>query len=182
LTRYLLVCVGNHEAEKPEDMSDIPAKFSGYPDWNLMGGPDGTLETTYSYDVGDIHVVTVNQYWNGLGGPDANDHLFKYGGGDGGYIPDALFEWIKDDLRSSTKPYKIIVAHEPGYPVDRHIGDSLDADPDNRDRFFNLLRTERVIAYYTSHTHNYYVTEHDGVFEVNTGVCGANVGAKPDPG
>ena len=180
------MCVGNHEAETAQDMSDMRAKFfgipgdpnyPGYPAWNLVAGPDGTSETTYSYDVGDIHVVVMNEYWDGAD----NDAWFKYGGGDGGYIPDTLFEWIKGDLRSSTKPYKIIVGHEPGYPVGRHLGDSLDQDPDNRDKFFNLLRTERVIAYYTSHTHVYDLAEHDGVFQVNTGVCGAHVDTSIPP-
>jgi hypothetical protein len=59
------MCVGNHEAETSQDMIDIRAKFSGYPDWNLIAGPEGTSETTYSYDVGDIHVVVINEYWNG---------------------------------------------------------------------------------------------------------------------
>jgi hypothetical protein len=168
------MCVGNHEAETVQDMIDMRAKFPDYPDWNLIPGPDHTSETTYSYDVGDIHVVVINEYWDGA----YDDAYFLYGGGNGGYIPDALFEWIKDDLRSSTKPHKIIVGHEPGYPVGPHVGGSLDQNPDtdNRNKFFNLLRTERVIAYFTAHTHRYYLTEHDGVFEVNTGACGAMVG------
>ncbi len=166
------MCVGNHEAETLQDMIDIRAKFSQYPDWNLVPGPAYTSETTYSYDVVDIHVIVMNEYWDGA----FNDAWFKYGGSNGGYIPDVLFEWVKNDLRSSTKPYKIVVGHEPGYPIGRHVGDSLDQDPGNRDRFFNLLRTERVIAYFTAHTHRYYLTEHDGVFEVNGGVCGAYVG------
>lgn len=171
------MCVGNHEAETAEDMTDIRAKFSIYPDWNLTAGPTGTSETTYSYDVGDIHVVVINEYWDGAD----NDAYFWYGSGDGGYIPDPLFEWIKDDLRSSTSPYKIIVGHEPAYPVGRHVGDSLDADAQNRDKFFNLLKTERVIAYFTSHTHVYDLAEHDGIFQVNTGVCGAHVDPDPVP-
>jgi hypothetical protein len=166
------MCVGNHEAETTQDMLEARAKFSGYPDWNLIAGPDYTSETTYSYDVGDIHVVVVNEYWDGA----SDDTWFRYGGGNGGYIPDALFEWIKHDLRSSAKPYKIIVGHEPGYPVGRHVGDSLDQDPENRDKFFNLMRTERVIAYFTAHTHRYYLTQRHGIFEVNTGACGDMVG------
>lgn len=181
------MCVGNHEADTAQDMEDIRAKFSGYPNWNLNAGPNGTRNTTYSYDVGDIHVVVINEYWDGendssckwhhpVEGDGKNDACFKYSTDNGGYIVDELFGWIKGDLRTSTKPYKIIVGHEPGYPVGRHVGDSLDQDPDNRDKFFNLLRTERVIAYFTAHTHIYNLAEHDGIFEANTGVCGAHVG------
>jgi len=180
------MCVGNHEAEDTQVMTDIRAKYSSYPDWNLISGPFGTSETTYSYDIGDIHVIVINEYWNGVDNDaclietciyeDINTPF------DGGYIVNELFEWIKEDLRSSTKPYKIIVGHESGYPVDRHVGNSLDANSKNRDKFFNLLITERVIAYFSSHSHNYDLTEHDGVFEVNTGVCGSHVGTVPNPG
>ena len=186
------MCVGNHEAADVDVMNDIRDKFlgipgdsdyPGYPHWNLNTGPVGTSETTYSYDVGDIHIIVLNEYWNGAG----NDACLNEAcisedvnpGFDGGYIVDELFEWTKEDLRSSTKPYKIIVGHEPGYPVGRHVGDSLDSNPENRDKFFNLLRTEGVIAYFTSHTHFYDLSEHDGVFQVNTGVCGGHVYTPP---
>ncbi len=166
------MCVGNHEAETAQDMIDIRNKFAGYPDWNLTPGPAYTSETTYSYDVGDMHIVVVNQYWDG----QFDDTWMRYGGSNGGYIPEALFEWVKQDLRNSDQPFKLVLGHESGYPVGRHVGDSLDQDPANRDKYFNLLRTERVFAHVSAHTHTYALSEHDGLFEVNAGVCGAHVG------
>ena len=154
--------VGNHEAETTQDMTDIRAKYSGYPAWNLQAGPTGTSETTYSYDVGEMHIAVINEYWDGA----SDDHSGI------GYIHNNLFTWLKNDLRASTKPYKMVVGHEPGYPLDRHVGDALDADTNNRNKFFNLLRTERVIAYMTGHDHNYHSPEYDGVFEVDPGVTG----------
>jgi len=168
--------VGNHEAETTQDMTDVRAKYSGYPAWNLQAGPTGSASTTYSYDVGEMHIVVINEYWDGA----TDDAYFIYGAGNGGYIHNNLFTWLRDNLRASTKPYKIVVGHEPGYPVVNHIGDSLDADANNRNKFFNLLRTERVIAYGTGHDHHYHIPEYDGVFEADTGVAGCMVGGGND--
>ena len=159
--------VGNHEWDggNSYDMPVLRNKFSGY-SFNPSSGPTNCEETTYSYDVGDIHVVVLNEYFDGTSDT-----------GTDGDVVNALFDWLKDDLRNTTKPYKVIVGHEPAYPIVRHVGDSLDGHPDNRNRFWNLLKTERVMAYFTGHDHNYHFTEHDGVFECDTGVTGGMVGS-----
>jgi len=161
-------CVGNHEAESGNsyDMPALRGKFSGYPDWNLQTGPVNCEGTTYSFDVGDIHVAVLNQYFDGWTSDTGTD----------GNIVDALFQWLKDDLRNSTRPHKIVVGHEPAYPIGRHVGDSLDKYPVNRDRFWNLLQTERVIANLHGHTHIYKFKEYEGVYEVSNGCCGGHAG------
>jgi len=158
-------CVGNHEIDNAYDMPALRNKYLAYPNWNLNSGPANCLETTYSYDVGDIHIAVLNEYFDGTSDT-----------GTDGDVVDELFNWLKIDLRNSTKPYKIVVGHEPAYPVGRHEGNSLDKYPTNRDRFWNLLKTERVTAYITSHTHLYKLEEYDGVFEVDCGVSGGHVG------
>ncbi|MFC1789230.1 hypothetical protein ACFLZE_04880 [Thermodesulfobacteriota bacterium] len=169
--------------DDPDCMQALRDKYSAYPDWNLTPGPPGTSETTYSYDIGHIHVVVVNLYWDGAD----NDAWFIYNPDypnppddvahpDGGFVPDVLFDWLKNDLRTTTQPYKIVVGHEAAYPYGRHVGDSLDEGEGNRDKFFNLLRTERVFAYVSGHCHYYYLEEHEGIFQVNTGVSGGHVG------
>ncbi|MBA7511631.1 hypothetical protein ES705_03627 [subsurface metagenome] len=141
-------------------------KFSGY-SFNPNSGPANCEQTTYSYDVGDIHVAVINVYYNGTSDTGTN-----------GDVVNALFDWLKNDLRSTAKPYKVVAAHEPAYPEawQRHVGDSLDGHPDNRDRFWNLLKTERVLAYFCGHTHNHKFEQYDGVFECDAGACGGMVG------
>jgi len=156
--------VGNHEIDNSYDMPVLRNKFSSY-SFNPNSGPTNCEETTYSYDIGEIHIAVINEYFNGTSDT-----------GTDGDVVNALFDWLKDDLRSTTKPYKVVVGHEPAYPIVRHVGNSLDGYPDNRDRFWNLLKTERVMGYFPGHDHNYHFTEHDGVFECDAGVCGGMVG------
>jgi hypothetical protein len=53
----------------------------------------------------------------------------------------------------------------------RHIGDSLDKYPARRDRFWELLRDEGVLAYFCGHTHNYSAVKIDGVWQLDAGHC-----------
>jgi len=161
-------CVGNHEIDNSYDMPVIRNKFSGY-GMNVSSGPTNCEETTYSYDVQDMHIVVLNEYYNG-----SSDT------GTDGDVVDELFDWLKDDLRSSTQPYKIVLGHEPAYPEVRHVGDSLDGHLNNRNRFWNLLKTERVTAFLGGHEHYYHFTEHDGVFDCNDGCSGGTAEPEED--
>ncbi|MBR9706296.1 S8 family serine peptidase [Candidatus Pacearchaeota archaeon] len=182
--------LGNHEIDDTYDIDPIRKYFASY-NYTPNPGPLGTESTTYSFDKGDMHIVMINPYWDGDNNGDCawfnnvagdnDDVCMKYSTSDGGYITDELFEWLKSDLRNSTKPYKIVASHEPAYPLYRHVGDSLDANITNRDKFWNLLRTEKVIAHMTAHTHRYVFNEYDGVFEINNGVSGRMVGGSYDP-
>jgi hypothetical protein len=155
---------GNHEQDTLSDQAVLREKYWTYPDWNLKPGPENCGQTTYSFDIGDVHVVVLNVYFDG-----ADDF-----GGDGDVV-DALFAWLKEDLRASAKPYKIVAGHEPAYPVMAHVGNSLDQYPQHRDRFWNLLKTERAIAYFQGHTHHHKIVEYAGVFEVDGGICGCSM-------
>ena len=53
----------------------------------------------YSFDYGPVHVVVLDQYTNGG----------NYGSGSPQYT------WLVNDLSTSTKPWKIIVLHQPGW-------------------------------------------------------------------
>lgn len=185
----LFFTVGNHELETAFDIPDLHNLYSQY-SYHPQAGPSGTQETTYSFDVGDVHVAVINEYWDGnndsncewyaTAAGDDDDSCNKYSAGDGGYIPDTLFTWLKRDLRDTDKPYKFVVGHEPAYPNVRHVGDSLDADENNRDALWNLLRTENVVAYISGHDHYSHLTEYDGVFQADVGTSGDMVGGDTD--
>jgi len=159
--------VGNHEAETPSDM-DWLRNYNLNGDtlpYNVNVGPSGTEETTYSFDYGDAHFVNINEYFNGITDTGAT-----------GNVVNALFDWLRDDLSSTDKRYVFVMGHEPAYPQPdedngraRHVGDSLDQHQANRDRFWNLLREERVTAYLCGHTHGYSAVKIDGVWQVDAG-------------
>ena len=168
--------VGNHEVATSGDVSAIRAMYSSSK-IPLTPGPIGTDKTTYSLDVGEIHIVNTNQYWNGT----TNDSWFKYNEYDGGYIPDALYNWISNDLSKTSQKWKIVVGHEPLYPKSRHIGNSLDKDPANRDNLQNLFVSQKVAVFVGAHTHYANVNLQSGVYHVDTGVSGQKTIAGEDP-
>ncbi|MBC8263208.1 MAG: metallophosphoesterase, partial [Anaerolineales bacterium] len=106
-------------------------------------GPSGCPETTYSFDYANAHFVMLNEYCD-TGGDTVTS----------GDAPDHLYDWLVADLSATDKTHVFVLGHEPAYPQPdadngrvRHLGDSLDQYPANRDRFWNLLRDEGVVAY-----------------------------------
>jgi len=140
--------IGNHEIDDddPNYVKNLyPYSSYGIP---LNSGPSGSEKTTYSMDIGDIHIINVNIYWDGSSGE------FKTSGS----IPQKLYDWISTDLSNTNKKWKIVLLHEPLYPCKRHVGDSLDANKSNRDKFQALLVSKGVHIVYAAHTHYSHVT------------------------
>jgi len=153
--------VGNHEAETPDDVAWLQAYDYG----PVNPGPSGCPTTTYSFDYGVAHLVMLNVYCD-AGGPTETD----------GKISDHLYEWLAADLQATDQPYVFVFGHEPAFPQpdaetgrERHIGDSLDAHPASRDRFWDLLAAHGVVAYICGHTHNYSAVRIDGVWQLDAG-------------
>lgn len=178
----LFYVVGNHELNNKNDLLDIRKAFASYR-FDPSPGPDGTRETTYSFDIGDMHVVVLNEYWDGNndgvcdwkvpdGGINADDSCFKYDKGEGGFITDAQMKWLENDLDRNNKNWTIVVGHEPLYPTGRHVGNSLDKDKENRDKIAELLTAKKVSVFAAAHTHFSNVANIDGIFHINGGVSG----------
>ena len=143
--------VGNHETETPDDMVYLRQYYWDNLDGNVNPGPASTVETTYSFDAGPVHIAVINEYWDG------SSDVALYGD----VIPE-LLAWLQADLAASDKPWKLVFGHEPAYPwpdedhgTSRHVGDSLDAYPANRDAFWQMLEDEGAVAYVCGHTHRF---------------------------
>jgi len=158
--------VGNHEAETPKYMAWVRDRYERLP-FIVRQGPPGSETTTYSFDYGSAHFVVLNQYYDG-----EEDDAGK------GDVCDALYEWLKADLYETEQPVIFVVGHEPAYPKHRHVGNSLDAEPARRDRFWKLLNDRGVQAYFTGHTHTYDRMQQGSAdwtattWQVNAGNCG----------
>ncbi|MBF9015010.1 MULTISPECIES: metallophosphoesterase [unclassified Oceanispirochaeta] len=159
--------VGNHEAETVSDMNWL-REHNPNGD-SLPGivhlGPDNGVETTYSFDYGNLHIIVLNEYYDGTS-DIATD----------GDITDPLYDWLVNDLTTYSKSVTLVIGHEPAFPLAdeesgriRHVGDSLDKYPVNRDRFWTLLRDNDVMAYICGHTHNYSKTKVDSVWQIDAG-------------
>jgi Calcineurin-like phosphoesterase len=160
--------IGNHEAGSSSETALIQRRYSTSK-FPLNPGPAGTDKTTYSMNVGNMHVINMNEYWNG----ETDDSYLKYSSTDGGYVPDTLYDWMSTDL-SKTSDWKIVVGHDPLYPESKHVGNSLDANKANRDKLQALFVSENVDLFIGGHTHNAGVQNVDGVYHANTGVIGAD--------
>ena len=155
--------LGNHDTDSADYMQWLRTFDYG----TVQPGPFGCPKTTYSFDHGNTHFVMLNVYCD-LAGEDAT-----YGD-----IPDHLYNWLVTDLQATQKEHILVFGHEPAYPLPdadtgrvRHLGDSLDADPVHRDRFWNLLVSEGVTAYICGHTHNYSLENFNGVWQLNVGIA-----------
>jgi predicted phosphodiesterase len=159
--------LGNHETETSEDMAYLREynRDGNTLPYIVNKGPAGAVETMYSFDYGDAHFVVVNQYYNGVA-----DMVL-----DGDTSP-ATYEWLAADLKASDKKYKFVFGHEPAYVLPdmktgrlRHENNSLNKYPENRDRFWNLLKENRVVAYVCGHTHNTSIYKFEGVYQIDAG-------------
>lgn len=175
---------GNHELRNTKDIFVLRDHFRKLP-YNPIGGPKGTRNTTYSFNVDKMHVIVLNEYWDGdndgncdwytpSGGKDLDDSCFKYSTVDGGFIPYALYKWIKKDLNISKDNFSIVVGHEPLYPWGGHVGSSLDKNITNRDELQNLFKSKNVSAFIGGHTHHSGFRIKDKVVHANAGVFGDN--------
>ena len=159
--------VGNHDLDSDFYMDWLRAyNKNGNTLPNIVNtGPLGTEETTYSFEVKNTHFVIVNQYYDGKGDNTTD-----------GDISDPLYMWLEDDLRKNKKPVIFIFGHEPSFPRPdeesgrkRHQYDSLNKYPENRDRFWKLLKTHAITAYVCGHTHGYSTYSYNGVLQVDAG-------------
>jgi len=141
------------------------ANGSGTPPDIVNTGPSGCPETTYSFDYDNAHFVVVNEYCDNDG-----DNVTD------GDIVEHLYNWLASDLAATNKEHIFVIGHEPAYPQPdadngrtRHMWDSLNAYPANRDRFWNLLKNAGVIAYICGPTNNYSAVKIDGVWQIDSG-------------
>jgi hypothetical protein len=141
--------IGNHEIV--DGISNFNwCRDTKFPTLPLIvdSGPTGSIGTSYSWEYENAHFVAVNGYWDGTTN-SGSDHAR-----DGDVAP-ALCDWIDSDLSATSKIHKFAFVHEPAYPEHRHIGDSLDKYPVNRDAFVTMLNNQSVETLFCGHTHYY---------------------------
>ena len=164
--------VGNHDSHAPSSMTWIRAEYetgngARRPLKNLVtrAGPTGSAATTYSWDYRNVHFIVLNEYWNGETVPGSDVAI------DGDVVP-ALREWLEDDLTADQQPFIFVFGHAPAFPEYRHIGNSLDINPANRDAFWQVLQEYHVQAFISGHIHFYYKQPRDGVYQIVDGCAG----------
>lgn len=154
--------IGNHEYDSKSKSYPVIKNELGttFPLSKFSGDTSGN---TFSFDDGDIHVAIINEYYNNSTGK----------------VSQAMFDWLSQDL-SKTDGYKIVVGHDPMYPLGRHEGDSLDSDKTMRNKMQDMLVSKNVNIFIGGHVHYSTIQTVDGILHVCTGVIGPGVGGSGD--
>lgn len=119
------------------------ALFSKYLPYPFVG------DRYWSFDYGPAHFVIVDQYTEyGAGSPQLN--------------------WIESDLASTTKPWKFMCMHEPGWSAGGHANDTT-----VQACLQPLCEEYDVAILFAGHNHYYARAEVNGVQHVTTGGGGA---------
>jgi len=185
--------IGNHEEGTGADMQWLRAEYDNAngslvraplsdPSMTNADGPVGTQHVCYTWDYGNAHFIAMNQYWNGGPTEGTGTDISKDDTAASGDVVAALRTWLAADLAANTKPFVFVFGHEPAFPANRHVGDSLDQYPDNRDAFWQVLEDADVHAFFVGHTHYYskHLGDKDGIGDVWQFDAG-NAGNDPDP-
>ncbi len=110
----------------------------------------------WSFDYGPAHFVVIDQY-------------IDYSTGS------TQYNWIDNDLASSTKPWKFICLHEPGWSAGGHSNEQA-----VQDYIQPLCEKYHVPIVFGGHNHYYARAEVNGVEHITTGGGGAPL-YNPDP-
>jgi hypothetical protein len=132
-------------------------------------GPTSDGKLTYSFDEQGCHFAVLNAYT-----------MFHHNA-----FSNETLKWLDADLKKAAdKGLKsFVVSHPPAFPGGGHLWDSIPFyDPsyscdgysgidrrNERDRFWNILKKNRVVAYLCGHEHNIQVQEVEGIWHVVSG-------------
>ena len=170
-----LVSNGDNESDWDDqffdsDQPNIQELLANIPIHSCMGNHEGSgnlfvkyfpypyvADCYWSFDYGPAHFLVADQY-------------VDYGSGS------VQLLWIEDDLASTTKPWKFIFLHEPGWSAGGHSNNVVvqnDIQP--------LCEQYDVAIVFAGHNHYYARAIVNSVHHVTTGGGGAPL-VSPDPG
>ncbi|OGF04379.1 MAG: hypothetical protein A2W00_12690 [Candidatus Eisenbacteria bacterium RBG_16_71_46] len=121
-----------------------PVLFTKYFPYPWVGG------RYWSFDYGPIHVTVVDQYTSYAAGS-------------------VQLQWIANDLAASTKTWKIVVLHEPGWSSGRGHANNTSVQT----LIEPLCEQHGVSIVFAGHNHNYCRAVVNGVTHITTGGGGA---------
>ena len=118
--------------------------------------------TYFSFDYGGAHIIALDSEQLNLEGR----------------ITGAQWDWLINDLNSTTQPVKIAVAHRPLYACS-HIGSALDVNITERDMLQSLFEEKNVTLFFAGHDHLYNRLTVNGVTHIIAGGAGAPLYVTP---
>lgn len=144
-------CKGNHEDDGTNYRKYWPYAY-----------PSNAPSFWHSYDYGPIHFCFVDQRWPNY---DLTDSL-------------AQIAWIKNDLKTSTKPWKIMVFHPPVYTLEKDP-ELYNIEREFIDEICNDHEQYGVNMVLNGHEHQYSNWLVNSVHHLTLGGGGAPIGKSP---
>jgi hypothetical protein len=134
-------CAGNHEAYPIGSV--LYRKYWPYPYVNSR--------FYWSFDYGPAHIAVVDQY------------------DPAGYAPgSAQYQWLENDLQTTTKPWKFIILHEPGWSAAGSNANNVYV----QNYIQPLCETNGVQIVFCGHNHWYSRAVVNGVQHLTIGTAG----------
>ena len=140
-------CIGNHELKSHTGYSTLWSLYKKY--WPYPYVNKGY----WSFDYGPVHITVVDQYAEGI----YPNNL----------IGSEQLDWIENDLIASTKEWKFLLFHEPGFSA--YGGDHQEV----RDEIQPLAEKHGVDIIFAGHRHHYARVDKNGIKHITTGGGGA---------
>lgn len=132
LSSQVYAVQGNHDRTGREKADEVWQKVFNFP----TNGPAGFSELAYSFDKKNSHFVVLDS-------EKPNENIINL----------AQRNWLEQDLSRNQKENTFVFFHEPAYPTNSKIGESLDAEPKERDALWEILSRHEVTAVFSGHEH-----------------------------
>lgn len=108
------------------------------------GGVPSNVKNYYSFDVGDVHFISLDSY-----GMDNGNTTKMYD------TSGAQATWLKADLAANTKKWTVAYFHHPPYTKTSHTSDTELDLVAVRERFIRILERNGVDLVLCGHSHGY---------------------------
>lgn len=147
---------GNHEFGSGG--ADSPTQSGPYYDSQTFptageagGVPSGT-EAYYSFDYGNVHVITLDSHDTSRAAPASPTiNVCPVGGGGAG----AMYQWACADLAATNQDFIIAIWHHPPYSKGSHDSDGESQLIEMRERFLPVMEKYGVDLVLAGHSHSY---------------------------
>lgn len=108
-----------------------------------IGGVASGNEAYYSFDIGDIHFISLDAY----GKENSSTRIYDTTG--------AQITWLKSDLAANTKKWTIAYWHHPPYTKGSHDSDTESELINIREKLIRILERDGVDMIINGHSHDY---------------------------
>jgi 3',5'-cyclic AMP phosphodiesterase CpdA len=97
-------------------------------------------------------------------------------------INDIQRTWLDADLARNKNKNIFVFFHEPAYPTNSKIGESLDTNPADRNALWAILKKYKVTAVFSGHEHINSRRKVDGIYQFGFGNTDSFDHLAPKPG